>query len=874
MEGFSPSAEQVDAKCVTPKAILDKSKLVVKPIPCLITNVKEIIKFNDESVGCLMVKPAHFLKQRNLTGIKLTVQKNLFCNGYCMEGRPHAVKKVLESVSQYYKCLMENEKEVKYSQILFSSFHSPVCSIEKIAELKENLIKMYMVSSSFSLVSSKQPDNTTISQAFLRVSQNHVVTVKIVVGSLSAQKTDAIVIPTGTTVAENIYPIELPNLHTQSFWDDTCGTLYNSQKLFKLCDVGIMDGGKLHCSYIIHIIYPKKNSDFSSSCKSDFISNCLSIASEKRIGSVSFPEISSQMVLPLISSVQSISPPSTLHTVSIVIGSKQKAHLYANVLENRVTANSVSRNPSLLLLSSQFKEFVWSWRNDRGAFVPYSKKATDLLNQAYQRDPNSECLLNIDHVQYSIKFNSMMQCNTSSIFERKVIKSPKITSEQSIVWMYCDDCGVYSPYGPDDSIQIESMYQRKETLQCITIGSHTYSFDFSAMKQVNIFSKFSRNITRDVMPGITRHLVFLRDGEVIVNLKGPSRNIQNAKGYIRDHLKKELSSKVIPLPSPLPSVLLRNLEAVAKKHSFVKCNVIEQGATLAQVFQVEGKEGLVQNALTELQGVIISYNPAGPKVALKCQYPRNWERMADTEQCKLVFLLKKSSEFVLIQSKFMKTMAGHKVLQIQRVQNKWIWDSYSHTKRRMHEKNYGRVNEKKLFHGSRHTVAKTICESEEGFDMRYSREGLWGAANYFAEKARYSDTYAYCDILHCYKEMMLAQVLTGESFSSAPDKTLKMPPIKSCPGKDFKVRYDSVNGITRDCRIYMTYCNVNAYPAYIITYRVTGAYSNTPIQPNPPPVMRIPQIVTPQMQPQQRPSQPPPLPPLQSPPPHNDCAIS
>ena len=172
-------------------------------------------------------------------------------------------------------------------------------------------------------------------------------------------------------------------------------------------------------------------------------------------------------------------------------------------------------------------------------------------------------------------------------------------------------------------------------------------------------------------------------------------------------------------------MLLRNLVAVAKKHSFVKCNVIEQGATLAQVFQVEGKESLVQNALTELQGVIISYNPACPKLALK-YHSRSWERMADTEQCKLVFLLKKSSEFVLVQNKFMKTMAGHKVLQIQRVQNKWIWDSYTHAKHRMHEKNDGRVNEKELFHGSRQTVAKSICETEEGFDMRYSREGMWG----------------------------------------------------------------------------------------------------------------------------------------------------
>ena len=407
------------------------------------TNIRGWIEFKDESVGFLMVKPVHFQKQKTLHGPTLTVLTNNRYSGYYVEGRPKAVKEIVQSISQYYKFLMENEKEVKYSQIILESIYNPVCSVEKIAELKENLINKGMVSSSFSLVSIKQPDDTTISQAFLRVSQDHVVTVKIVVGSLSAQKTDAIVIPTGTIVAENIYPIEFPNLHTQSFQDDTCGTLCNSQKLSKLCDVGTMDGGKLPCSYIIHIIYPKKNLDYSSSCKSDFISSCLSIASEKRIGSVSFPGISSQMILPLITSLQALSPTSTVHTVSLVVGNKQKAHLYANMLDNTVTANSVSKNPPLPL-SSTSKEFVWSWRNDRGAFVPYSKKATDLLNQAYQRDPNSECILDIDHVQYSIKFNSMMQCNTSSIFERKVMKLPKITSEQSIIWMYCDDWCFFS----------------------------------------------------------------------------------------------------------------------------------------------------------------------------------------------------------------------------------------------------------------------------------------------------------------------------------------------------------------------------------------------------------------------------------------------
>ena len=46
----------------------------------------------------------------------------------------------------------------------------------------------------------------------------------------------------------------------------------------------------------------------------------------------------------------------------------------------------------------------------------------------------------------------------------------------------------------------------------------------------------------------------------------------------------------------------------------------------------------------------------------------------------------------------------------------------------MYDKNDGRVNELYLFHGSRKVTAETICGSEEGFDMHYSCEGMWGGA--------------------------------------------------------------------------------------------------------------------------------------------------
>jgi len=50
-----------------------------------------------------------------------------------------------------------------------------------------------------------------------------------------------------------------------------------------------------------------------------------------------------------------------------------------------------------------------------------------------------------------------------------------------------------------------------------------------------------------------------------------------------------------------------------------------------------------------------------------------------------------------------------------------------------------------LFHGTSNTSPEIIYQSEEGFDIRYSREGLWGNAVYFAVNSSYSDTYCYID---------------------------------------------------------------------------------------------------------------------------------
>ncbi len=84
---------------------------------------------------------------------------------------------------------------------------------------------------------------------------------------------------------------------------------------------------------------------------------------------------------------------------------------------------------------------------------------------------------------------------------------------------------------------------------------------------------------------------------------------------------------------------------------------------------------------------------------------------------------------------------------------------------------------------------------------------MWGDAVYFAEKASYSDSYAY-SLGGGKKEMLYCEVLVGKACSSKPDYTLKNPPTG----------YASVTGTTGGSNVFMVYKNDRSYIDCVITY--------------------------------------------------------
>lgn len=115
------------------------------------------------------------------------------------------------------------------------------------------------------------------------------------------------------------------------------------------------------------------------------------------------------------------------------------------------------------------------------------------------------------------------------------------------------------------------------------------------------------------------------------------------------------------------------------------------------------------------------------------------------------------------------------VVKVEIVQSFSIWNNYQ---KRLDQsiKEKESVNQKLFWHGTSYTHPEKIYSTLEGFNIGFSRSGLWGKGLYFAETAKYSDKYSYADS-DGNKGIFLVLVSIGKSHKlQLMDKELKSPP--------------------------------------------------------------------------------------------------
>ena len=91
---------------------------------------------------------------------------------------------------------------------------------------------------------------------------------------------------------------------------------------------------------------------------------------------------------------------------------------------------------------------------------------------------------------------------------------------------------------------------------------------------------------------------------------------------------------------------------------------------------------------------------------------------------------------------------------------------------------------------------------------------MWGRGLYFAEKASYSNSYAFATA-QGRKCILLAKLFVGEEIHMQSDRSLRLPPYK--PDGSGR-RYNTVTGSTGGSKVYIVYENGRAYPEYMVTY--------------------------------------------------------
>lgn len=393
----------------------------------------------------------------------------------------------------------------------------------------------------------------------------------------------------------------------------------------------------------------------------------------------------------------------------------------------------------------------------------------------------------------------------------------------SVTWCRRQRDGTLSPLSTDDSTVIEDLFQCGGSNVLLSGVQCLVDFD-----QMTVLSETGDEVH------LQRQPILLQPPEqhTVVKIKGLSSCVGDALSNLQHRLERGLKRLHIPcqlaggeLPPRLRQQVINFCRGFCVEFEFIASGgVALKGA--------EGYVGAVGTHLnhflhTELvQFPSVLRQPLPPKPSfqfptmlqqispLHSQLPRSWQ--PQTEQCVFIPVPQSSAEWKDTLALMRLSMPTVSIKDIQRVQNRPVWERYSLEGRQMTERNQGQIQEKYLFHGTSRTDPYQVARSESGLDFRCSsreRQLMWGQGTYFAVKASYSDRFSYSRANH--RQMMLVSVLTGRSYHCGKQK---MPSLTRPPEFAAGKLYDTVYAESAESDIYVVYDHCKSCPVFIITY--------------------------------------------------------
>ena len=381
---------------------------------------------------------------------------------------------------------------------------------------------------------------------------------------------------------------------------------------------------------------------------------------------------------------------------------------------------------------------------------------------------------------YKVDLQKKTAINTSTGFTHNL----KVT-DGTVWYRYQDAEFGYVPFSSHESNHIEKCYKSHIT-KPRNDGNQCCYYNFVSMVEIDTINKRLTNIKREPEPELYPTMIF--------TLCGMKDDVESAN----EKFHKLTQSHLVSLKPP--KVNCSELFECYTQQYCMKVHVTTHS--------LHGVKHYISEAILQILSAMDQTFQINAEVGFPV--PEEWE-VPQEENIVVKSVQKGSAEWCHVENKWKETMS-QPIKKIERIQNKWQWNHYCLSQRRIKDKNNGQDNELWLFHGTRYNKPSDIYTSEKGFDFRFSHAGLWGNGSYFAKNASYSLKYAF-NLDKNNKQMFFARVITGISIKMSQDKTLRMPPCK-CDGD----RYDSVKGYVSGSDIYVVYEHDKSYPAYLITF--------------------------------------------------------
>jgi hypothetical protein len=193
-------------------------------------------------------------------------------------------------------------------------------------------------------------------------------------------------------------------------------------------------------------------------------------------------------------------------------------------------------------------------------------------------------------------------------------------------------------------------------------------------------------------------------------LIGLKNDVDNVKKEIDKLLKSKKSNNEVIRNVELSTTQVQQLENICKK-----CHAEGHYTPKEKLFVISGYKEFVLEAKSEC----LEYLQRSKDIP----YPQEWDPH-QTQNCELKLVPQGSDEWNKVVNRIKETMPQVNIIKIERVQNKWLWETYYQNKIKMEKKNRGQATELQLFHGTRSNDPSLIYNGEVGFDMRFSASGM------------------------------------------------------------------------------------------------------------------------------------------------------